>query len=102
VKGIAMSRQPAVPAVPGLKYIQVADRIAARIRSGELPAGQKIPAERVLAAGYGVSYETIRRATQRLREDGLIVTIHGRGNFAVMPESRPQPRETSWVPRIAG
>jgi GntR family transcriptional regulator len=72
-------------AAPGgredLVYVRVADDIAARIASGELAPGTRLRAERELAAHYGVSYGTIRRAMQHLREQGLISTIHGRGTF---------------------
>jgi GntR family transcriptional regulator len=64
-----------------LIYVQVADHIAARIASGDLPPGSRLPAERSLAVEYGVAYDTIRRATAVLRERNLIVTVHGRGTF---------------------
>ena len=64
-----------------LAYLRVADDIAARIASGELPPGARLRAERDLAEHYGVSYGTVRRAMEVLRERGLITTIHGRGTF---------------------
>jgi DNA-binding GntR family transcriptional regulator len=59
----------------------------ARITSGELAPGAQLPAERELAAEYGVSYDTIRRASALLRERGLIETVHGRGTFVIRPKS---------------
>lgn len=64
-----------------LAYLRVANDIAARIASRELPPGTRLRAERDLAAHYGVAYGTVRRAMQVLRERGLIETIHGRGTF---------------------
>jgi GntR family transcriptional regulator len=64
-----------------LAYLRVADDIAARITSGELAPGARLRAERDLAEYYGVSYGTVRRAMQVLRDRGLIITIHGRGTF---------------------
>ncbi|MGI8449161.1 MAG: GntR family transcriptional regulator [Streptosporangiaceae bacterium] len=64
-----------------LVYVRVANDITARISSGELSPGTRLRAERELATHYGVSYGTVRRAMQELREQGLIVTIHGRGTF---------------------
>jgi len=64
-----------------LVYVRVVNDIAARISSGELSPGTRLRAERDLATHYGVSYGTVRRAMQELREQGLIVTIHGRGTF---------------------
>jgi len=62
-------------------YVQVADHIEALIRDGRLAPGSRLPAERDLAAEWGVAYDTIRRATALLRERGLIVTVIGRGTF---------------------
>lgn len=60
-------------------YIQVADRIAARITARTYTA--KLPAERALAEEFGVSYVTLRHSMAILRERGLIISIHGRGTF---------------------
>jgi GntR family transcriptional regulator len=64
-----------------LAYLRVADDIAARIASGELAPGARLRGERDLATYYEVSYGTVRRAMEVLRERGLIETIHGRGTF---------------------
>jgi len=42
---------------------------------------RRLRAERDLATYYEVSYGTVRRAMEVLRERGLIETIHGRGTF---------------------
>jgi DNA-binding GntR family transcriptional regulator len=77
-----VSDHPAIDhTAPKLVYVQVADHIAARIQAGELTPGARLPAERDLAAEYGVAYDTIRRATALLRERELIITIVGRGTF---------------------
>ena len=62
-------------------YVQVAEHMAGRIKSGEWVPGRRLPPERELAQFYGVAYDSIRRATAMLREQGLIVTVHGRGTF---------------------
>lgn len=66
---------------PTYMYVRVADHIAARIAAGELQPGARLPAERDLAAEYGVAYLTIRRAAAELRDRGLILTVMGRGTF---------------------
>ncbi len=77
-----MSDHPAVdPTAPKLVYVQVADDLTARIERGDLAPGARLAAERALAAEYGVSYDTIRRATALLRDRGLIITIVGRGTY---------------------
>jgi len=57
---------------PRLAYLRVADDIAAQIASGELAPGARLRSERDLAAHYGVSYGTIRRAMEVLRDRSLI------------------------------
>ena len=64
-----------------LAYLRVAEDIASRIGSGELAPGARLRAERDLAAHYEVSYGTVRRAMEVLRDRELIETIHGRGTF---------------------
>jgi GntR family transcriptional regulator len=73
--------KPIDPSGPELIYVQVADRITAQIESGQFAPGARLPAERDLAAELGVSYDSVRRAMELLRERGLIVTVHGRGTF---------------------
>jgi DNA-binding GntR family transcriptional regulator len=68
-----------------LAYMRVAGDIAARIASGELKPGARLRSERDLAEHYEVSYGTVRRAMEVLRERGLITTIHGRGTFVSAP-----------------
>jgi DNA-binding GntR family transcriptional regulator len=76
------------PDAPKLIYVQVADDIAARIAAVELAPGARLAAERDLATEYGVSYDTIRRATALLRERRLILTIVGRGTFVTPEDER--------------
>jgi GntR family transcriptional regulator len=68
-----------------LRYMRVANDIAARIKSGELEPGTRLLSEPDLAAYYEVAYHTIRGAMRVLRERGLIETIHGRGTFVRDP-----------------
>ena len=64
---------------PKATYLQVAEAITERIRAGEIT--YKLPAERALAAEYGVAYQTVRRSMKLLRERDLIITRQGRGTF---------------------
>jgi DNA-binding GntR family transcriptional regulator len=62
-------------------YVQVADRIAARIASGELAPGARLEGERELAEALGVAIGTVRRAVEDLRERGLVVTLPAKGTY---------------------
>jgi DNA-binding GntR family transcriptional regulator len=70
---------------PAYMYVKVADHIALRIQAGELAAGAMLPAERELAAGYGVAIGTARRAVGELRDRGLVVTLPAKGTFVSTP-----------------
>jgi GntR family transcriptional regulator len=62
-------------------YVQLADFLTGEIESGRLKSGAKLPAERDLADQVQLSYGTIRRCMELLRERGLIVTSVGKGTF---------------------
>lgn len=51
-------------------YVQLADIIAGKIKSGELAPDRPIPSENHLADEYGVARLTARRAAQELRGEG--------------------------------
>ncbi len=57
----------------------------AQIRKGTLRPGDRLPPEDALAARYGVHRHTVRRALQRLREQGVILAEQGRGTFVREP-----------------
>lgn len=62
-------------------YRQLADQLRAAIIGGEYGPGSAIPSEMTLMQRYGVARNTVRLAMTMLREDGLVVTHHGRGTF---------------------
>ncbi|MCU0258237.1 MAG: GntR family transcriptional regulator, partial [Solirubrobacteraceae bacterium] len=59
-----LSRRPA--------YQQLEAEVAARIESGVLGPGDRLPPERELAADLGVSRMTIRQAFDALARRGLV------------------------------
>ena len=65
-----------------LQFLRSSDQ-GARIAAGELKSGDRLPGERDLAEEYGVALGTIRRATQELRDRGLVRTVRVKGTFAV-------------------
>ncbi|VFR24910.1 Transcriptional regulator, GntR family [plant metagenome] len=60
---------------------QIYEEIMARIVSGALPEGERLPAESEMAETFGVSRPVIREALARLRADGVIVSRHGSGSY---------------------
>ncbi|MGE5268682.1 MAG: FadR/GntR family transcriptional regulator, partial [Thiohalocapsa sp.] len=62
---------------------RVAERLAGKIRDGELPAGARLPSEDALSRHFGVSRTVIREAMASLRAEGAIATRHGIGAFVL-------------------
>lgn len=63
------------------RYKAVVDRYAQAIRSGQLPAGSRLPTHRTLAAGERISLATATRVYRELEEMGLVSGETGRGTF---------------------
>jgi DNA-binding FadR family transcriptional regulator len=62
-------------------YQQVAEQVAGLIRSGELPAGTRLPPERDLAQRLGVSRPTLREAMVALEIAGFVEVRTGSGIY---------------------
>lgn len=70
-------------------YVQIADMLADRIRSGEWEPRRRIPSETTLMQMYEhqrVARTTIRRAVARLRNLGLVYTVPHRGTYVSPPD----------------
>ncbi len=61
--------------------VQLAWALRARIVSGDLAGGQRLPGVRDLAATTGVNVNTVRAVYARLEAEGLITARHGSGTF---------------------
>src|SRR3954468_4917391 len=62
-------------------YSQVARDLAAHLRRGTMAAGERLPAEPVLARAYGVNRLTVREALGLLSRQGLVRRVQGVGSF---------------------
>jgi GntR family transcriptional regulator len=67
------------------KYQEIADQLRARIASGALAPGQRLPSEPDLAAQYDASRNTVRLAIALLTNQGLVVSRQGLGTFVHEP-----------------
>jgi GntR family transcriptional regulator len=66
-----------------LRYLTAADSLRTELIAGKHTAGRPMPSEVDLAAQYGVSRVTIRRALSELKGEGLIDSRQGFGWYAV-------------------
>lgn len=62
-------------------YRQLAGILREQIESGKITPGDPLPSETTLQQEYGIARGTIRRAIELLRDQGLVVTVQGRGTF---------------------
>ncbi|MEU8254458.1 winged helix-turn-helix domain-containing protein [Micromonospora inaquosa] len=65
--------------IPTGGYREVAEDLAARIKSGEYAAGERLPTYNELSDLYDVSVTTVQRAIIVLQTRGLVVGLQGRG-----------------------
>ncbi len=70
---------PAGSAAPA----ELAAILRARIERNEFPPRQPLPSESQLIGEYGVSRGSVRHALQVLADEGLTVTIQGRGTYVL-------------------
>ena len=64
-------------------YRQLAAILRRRILSATIEPGHVIPSEKRLEQEFGLSRNTSRRAIAILRDEGLVVTVAGRGTYVV-------------------
>jgi GntR family transcriptional regulator len=69
--------------LPGIlpKYRQLLNILRAEIITGQLAPDQQLPTEDELAARYGLSRGTVRKAIEQLEAERLIRTEQGSGSF---------------------
>ena len=75
-------------------YEQLVGQIKNQILSGELPENEPLPSVRALSTTLKISALTVKKAYDKLEEDGFVVTVHGKGtyvaptNFQLATEAR--------------
>ncbi|MFE6285569.1 winged helix-turn-helix domain-containing protein [Streptomyces sp. NPDC057877] len=88
----------------------VAGELRARIRSGVLRPGQRMPTQAQLVKEFGVERGAVRQALRILQDEGLLTNV-SRGSPATVaadvgdpatgPEAEPQPTTVALAPRVA-
>ena len=78
-------------------YMRIQDQVRARILSGELAVGDRVPSDSELADAFRTTRATVRQALTRLVFEGLIVRRVGRGSFVAPRLSMASPIDTESV-----
>jgi GntR family transcriptional regulator len=70
------------------RHARLAAELAARITAGDWTPGANLPIAVQLAASYGVSSWTVRRAVDTLVEAGVLRRRQGSGTFVVTKDKQ--------------
>ena len=62
-------------------YEQLMDQIKAQILSGDLKDNEALPSVRSLSGELKISALTVKKAYDKLEEEGFVTTMHGKGTF---------------------
>jgi DNA-binding transcriptional MocR family regulator len=80
-------------------YAALAARVRLLVLDGRLPVGVRLPPERELAAGLGISRTTVSAAYDVLRESGHAASRQGSGTWTSLPSSGAD--VPTWAPEPA-
>jgi GntR family transcriptional regulator len=69
-------------------YLQLAAILRGRIESGEIGPEEALPSITFLVQETGLAVGTVRKAIKVLADEGLVVTVPGRGSFATKRRGR--------------
>jgi GntR family transcriptional regulator len=73
---------------PEPSYLQLAAILRGRIESGEIGPEEALPSITFLVQETGLAVGTVRKAIKILADEGLVVTVPGRGSFATKRRGR--------------
>ena len=62
-------------------YEQLVDQVKRQIISGDLRENDVLPSVRALSGQLRISALTVKKAYDRLEEEGFVVTVHGKGTY---------------------
>ena len=62
-------------------YEQLVEQLRRQLILGVMEAGTAMPSVRQLATELGINPNTIQKAYRRMEEEGMIVSVPGRGSF---------------------
>ncbi len=79
-----LSRAAAAPL-----HLQISEQIKSAVLSGKLPAQLRLPSSRDMAAGLGISRNTVLTALDQLKAEGYLETVPGSGT-RIAALSRPE------------
>lgn len=73
-------------------WSQLASILREEITSGRIAPGKLLPSMRTLQQTHGVSDGTVKRALAKLRQEGLIKSVPGRGTYVALGQGKVRRR----------
>ena len=67
-------------------YEQLMEQIKSEIIQSNLVEGEGLPSVRKLAGELRISALTVKKAYDKLEEEGFVITIHGKGSFVAFAD----------------
>ncbi len=62
-------------------YEQLVEQVKNEILSGKLAENEVLPSVRALSGKLRISALTVKKAYDKLEEEGFIITVHGKGSY---------------------
>lgn len=62
-------------------YEQLIGQIKNEILDGKLKTGEILPSVRMLSSELKISALTVKKAYDKLEEEGFVITVHGKGTY---------------------
>ena len=69
-------------------YEQLMDQVKNEIISGELAQNEALPSVRALSGELRISALTVKKAYDRLEEEGFVITVHGKGTYVAATDQQ--------------
>ena len=69
-------------------YEQLVEQIKTEILQSRLSEGEVLPSVRKLPAELRISSLTVKKAYDRLEEEGFVTTVHGKGTFVTATDQQ--------------
>lgn len=70
------------------KHVQIYEQLKEQIESGQLANGQQIPSINAFSKAYKVARDTVEKAYKLLKNDGIVKSSPGKGNYVNSPQSK--------------
>src|SRR5688572_18359721 len=69
------------PGAAEFPHRQIATQLRERIRRGDWQPGERLPSIPAIAESFGVAKQTVQRAIDQLRVEGILITKPGSGTY---------------------